>query len=188
MVGPEIKPRVKGINREHIFQAALNRWLRVALPAAPEAWFTGFDAGAHSDPRAGDRAKARGVKAGVPDMLVKYKAPETSPSISVWFELKAAPNKVVPDSDQARVIQLLRALGDEVHVIYSILEAHTALRCAGVPLLATAISANVADMRWKAEVEKQEFARTRAAPRLRKASSPSLKPAIFPFEPVTDEG
>lgn len=90
------------INREHILQVALVRFVREAVSAPHE--FMSFDRGKAAGQWSHMREKARGVKAGTPDvlLLVEGKAP-------IWCELKAPGNK--PTEQQVDIGNRLMAVG-----------------------------------------------------------------------------
>lgn len=73
---------------EHALQAQVVRFFEAAL-RAPTVW-TGLDAGAGKMTKAAaGMRKARGVKAGWPDLLVMHPAPEGKGTLVVGIELKA---------------------------------------------------------------------------------------------------
>lgn len=73
---------------EHALQVQVAQFLAVAL-RAPTTW-TGLDAGAGKMTRASaGRRKARGVRAGWPDLLVMHPAPEGKGTLVIGIELKA---------------------------------------------------------------------------------------------------
>jgi hypothetical protein len=92
----------KPINREHILQVALVRFVRDAVSAPHE--FLAFDRSKAAGQFSHMREKARGVRAGTPDtlLLVEGKAP-------IFCELKAPGNK--PTEQQIDMGDRLMAVG-----------------------------------------------------------------------------
>jgi hypothetical protein len=90
------------INREHILQVALVRFVRDAVSAPHE--FLAFDRSKAAGQFSHMREKARGVRAGTPDtlLLVEGKAP-------IFCELKAPGNK--PTEQQIDMGNRLMAVG-----------------------------------------------------------------------------
>lgn len=117
------------INREHILQVALVRFVREAVSAPHE--FMSFDRGKAAGQWSHMREKARGVKAGTPDvlLLVEGKAP-------IWCELKAPGNK--PTEQQVDMGNRLMAVGCWWSWVTSVSTFHEWVRSIGVELRANA--------------------------------------------------
>jgi VRR-NUC domain len=117
------------INREHILQVALVRFVREAVSAPHE--FMSFDRGKAAGQWSHMREKARGVKAGTPDvlLLVEGRAP-------IWCELKAPGNK--PTEQQIDMGNRLMAVGCWWSWVTSVSTFHEWIRSIGVELRANA--------------------------------------------------
>lgn len=117
------------INREHILQVALVRFVRESVSAPHE--FMSFDRGKAAGQWSHMREKARGVKAGTPDvlLLVEGKAP-------IWCELKAPGNK--PTEQQIDMGNRLMAVGCWWSWVTSVSTFYEWIRSIGVELRANA--------------------------------------------------
>lgn len=117
------------INREHILQVALVRFVREAVSAPHE--FMSFDRGKAAGQWSHMREKARGVKAGTPDtlLLVEGKAP-------IFCELKAPGNK--PTEQQIDMGNRLMAVGCWWSWVTSVSTFYEWIRSIGVELRANA--------------------------------------------------
>ena len=117
------------INREHILQVALVRFVREAVSAPHE--FMSFDRGKAAGQWSHMREKARGVKAGTPDvlLLVEGKAP-------IWCELKAHGNK--PTEQQTDMGNRLMAVGCWWSWVTSVSTFYDWIRSIGVEVRANA--------------------------------------------------
>lgn len=119
----------RSINREHILQVALVRFVREAVSAPHE--FMSFDRGKAAGQWSHMREKARGVKAGTPDvlLLVEGKAP-------IWCELKAHGNK--PTEQQIDMGNRLMAVGCWWSWVTSVSTFYEWIRSIGIELRANA--------------------------------------------------
>lgn len=117
------------INREHILQVALVRFVREAVSAPHE--FMSFDRCKAAGQWSHMREKARGVKAGTPDvlLLVEGKAP-------IWCELKAHGNK--PTEQQTDMGNRLMAVGCWWSWVTSVSTFYGWIKSIGVDLRANA--------------------------------------------------
>lgn len=149
------------INREHILQVALVRFVREAVSAPHE--FMSFDRGKAAGQWSHMREKARGVKAGTPDvlLLVEGKAP-------IWCELKAPGNK--PTEQQIDMGNRLMAVGCWWSWVTSVSTFREWIRSIGVELRANAeflamhADASVASVIARAEVARGKAPRSYKAP------------------------
>ena len=122
---------MKPEERLHI---AVRQFLDLAL-MWPTFW-TSIDAGAGKlSKRAAGMAKARGVKAGLPDVWVFH--PERALVRAVAIELKAGKGRLSPA--QIEVIGLLKTAGIRCGVARSIEDVESILRANSVPIRATAV-------------------------------------------------
>ena len=110
---------------EHALQRAVAEFLDLALPAS--AFWTSIDAATRSAIE-GQQKKARGVKPGIPDVLIVCKP------ITLWIELKARTGSV--QETQRRVMRALIANGHQWYVARSVAEVETILIRCGIPLRA----------------------------------------------------
>lgn len=131
-------------------QQACATFLSAVLPR--DAYWTSVDAGQGAmNLRSAQMRKARGVKAGVPDVLVCYRG---------WLyclELKATAGKV-SEIQQITHAQI-REAGGQVSVCRSIEEVERALRHWGIPLRGTTLTAQDRDA-WVQAAPKKPRART----------------------------
>lgn len=138
------------INREHILQVALVRFVREAV-AAPHQ-FLAFDRSKASGAFSHMREKARGVRAGTPDTLLIV---ENKPVI--WCELKAPGNKPTPE--QIAMGDNLMALGCWWSWVTSVDAYFEWIRSIGVEMRANAeFLAMHADAGVRTKIEKAEAA------------------------------
>lgn len=101
-------------------------FLSKALP--PEAYWTSIDVGRSKSAHEGQLRKARGVRAGIPDVLIAYRG------TTLWLEIKAAtylsePQKLTRDA--------LIANGHHWALVRSPEDVEAACLAAGIPLRAT---------------------------------------------------
>ena len=119
--------RARPVQREHALQAAVASYLTVALPEG--AWFSSIDH-AKRGPIEGARLKRRGVKRGLPDVVIFWHA-------DIWIELKVKGNK--PNDGQLRVGGRISRSGGEWCWVRSVEELELFLRTIGVPLRASCL-------------------------------------------------
>jgi hypothetical protein len=104
-------------------------YLRLALPERhPDVWWTGVDHANAKSRMTGALRKARGVKAGIPDLHVLYRGR------SIWIELKA-PTGSVSDEQIAQRMFIERA-GGFWHEARSTVEVQDILLGHGIRLMA----------------------------------------------------
>lgn len=116
------------IDKEHILQGHLVRWVREAVPGAE---FFAFDRSAAYGQWSHARQKARGVRKGTPDTVLCL---VDSPPI--WCELKAPGEK--PDEDQEKIGERLCTIGHHWFWATSIQQYHEELARYGVPMVGNA--------------------------------------------------
>ena len=130
---------------EHRLQMATATFLAAVLPC--DSYWTSVDAGqGRMDVRAGQMRKARGVKAGVPDVLVCYRG------MLYCIELKASKGRL--SETQHMTIGQIHEAGGKVEVCHSIEEVETALRGWDIPLRGTTLTAQQRDERLAAAPKK----------------------------------
>ena len=107
-------------------ESALHRAVAQYLSAVllPPAWFTTFPAGGGGKVRGG-QLKARGLRAGVPDILIVYEG------IARFIELKSDKGRLSPEQKQCH--DMLRAAGAWVSVCRSLDHVELALRAWEIP-------------------------------------------------------
>ena len=126
-------------------QQACATFLAAVLPR--DSYWTSVDAGqGRMDVRAGQMRKARGVKAGVPDVLVCYRG------TLYCIELKASKGRL--SETQHMTIAQIREAGGQVSVCHSVEEVETALRAWDIPLRGTTLTAQQRDDRLAAAPKK----------------------------------
>ncbi len=108
---------------ENDLQVQVAQALHYALP--PDAWFTSIDHATKSEAEWQKKAR-RGVKAGVPDLVVLCRGK------CVWIELKVGSNR--PSDMQKLVAGQILCAGHEWFVCWSLDEVVDALVGAGIPL------------------------------------------------------
>lgn len=141
---------------EHRLQAWTDRLIdRVVLPPM---WTTGVDHAHQTTDNARARARARGVKSGIPDVYVC----QGEPRQSVWIELKRGRNST--SGAQNDVHAALGACGVPVFVAYDLREVLSALRAAGFRLHPNAFN-----------IGEELMARLDASDREAKAKAPGPK-------------
>lgn len=110
---------------EHALQVRVAAYLEVAL--AGVAWWSGVDHGAgRLAPSVAGLRKARGVKPGIPDIVVLWRGR------LIGIELKAGAGRV--STEQEALAAEWRAHGATWSVARSLAEVEAALRAAGVPV------------------------------------------------------
>lgn len=110
---------------EHVLQIAVAQYLDRALP--PDAFWTSIDS-AGRGPIAGARMKRRGVKRGLPDILILWS------SVTLWIELKSRKGRVSEQQDDFGW-HAIRA-GHHWHVCRSVDDLASRLAEYGIPLRA----------------------------------------------------
>jgi hypothetical protein len=120
---------------EHDLQKAVAQYLAVAL--RPPTFWSSLDHGAGKMARASaGLRKARGVKAGLPDVLIMSPVDDTGVLV-LGIELKSEKGSL---SDEQRTVQAaFRACEANYKVCRSIEEVELALREVGIPYRATAL-------------------------------------------------
>lgn len=130
---------------EHRLQMATATFLAAVLPC--DSYWTSVDAGQGAmNIRAAQMRKARGVKAGVPDVLVCYRG------MLYCIELKASKGRL--SETQHMTIGQIHDAGGKVEVCHSIEEVETALRAWDIPLRGTTLTAQQRDERLAAAPKK----------------------------------
>lgn len=118
-------------NLEHELQVAVAQYLAVAL-RPPTIW-TSLDAGAGKmNPVTAALRKARGVKAGWPDILVIHPGRMPKMATALGIELKADAGKM--SNAQVAIAGAMREAGAEYVVCRSIDDVVEVLAEAGIPL------------------------------------------------------
>jgi hypothetical protein len=119
------QPKKRNVQREHIFQAVVDRFLdRVVLPPM---WTTGINHENELTDNARARARGRGVKGGVFDIYICQ-----ARGMSLWLECKWGSNK--PSDAQQTVWRQLTACGISAGYCWSINDVLNGLRFAGFSL------------------------------------------------------
>lgn len=113
------------IQREHILQKHIKLFVRDAVAARHE--FFAFDRTQNTGQFSHMRQKARGVRKGTPDTLLRVQG-----IVPIWCELKAPGNK--PDADQCAMGAALTALGDLWFWCDNVLDYYDHLYGHGVPM------------------------------------------------------
>lgn len=111
---------------EHALQCAVAGFLNHALPIG--SFWTSIDHATKSASE-GEKKKRRGVKRGVPDVLIVV------PNRTIWIELKAPKGRV--SEAQLQVKDSLELNGHHYYVAKSVAEVEGILRDISVPLRAT---------------------------------------------------
>jgi hypothetical protein len=116
---------------EHGLQVAVARFLDLCLD--PErTWWSAIDHGAGKmSKRSAGMMKARGVKRGLPDIILMWKTPDTHSHL-IGIELKANTGKV--SSAQEDVCMAWMTFSNVVYLAFSLEDVHAILVQCGVPL------------------------------------------------------
>ena len=120
---------------EQVLQVAVAKYLALAL--RPPTWWTSIDHGVGKlGPAEAGLRKARGVQAGIADMLVLHPAgmPNMAVTRVIWIELKAGRGKT--SEAQKDFHDRVMACGCLLLIARSIEEVDWFLRREGVPLYA----------------------------------------------------
>lgn len=120
---------------EHALHQAVAQYLRLAL--RPPVYWTSIDHGAGKmSLAAAARAKARGVKAGLPDILVFVPRDGGGASVVIGIELKTPVGRL--STAQKETHEQMTAAGARCRVARSLEHVEDILRANGVPLHARA--------------------------------------------------
>ncbi len=114
---------------EWSLQRAAAAFLGKALPA--EAYWTSIDMGRSTSAAQGQLRKLRGVRAGIPDMLIVWRG------VTLWCELKIDTRPTALSPAQVTTRDALLANGHCWELCRSIEDVEAACRAAGIPLRAT---------------------------------------------------
>ena len=143
------------VMREWRLQRAIVTYLSKALPET--AYFSSIDIGSAGSAHQGALRRARGVKAGLPDLLVAFAGR------ALWLEIKngsslSEPQKLTRDA--------LRANGHAWALVRSLEDVEAACAEAGIPLRATvsAISDRIAEQRARLPAKRKAAPRTPGGP------------------------
>lgn len=117
--------RRRNAQPERALQEAVASFLDRALP--PDAFWTSIDS-AGRGARDGAKMKRRGVKRGLPDVML------LASGLTLWIELKSAKGRLSKPQEQFHC--LARNYGHEVAVCRSVAEVENVLRYLGVQLWA----------------------------------------------------
>jgi hypothetical protein len=110
---------------EHGLQVGVVRLLQLVLDP-DRTWWSAIDHAAHLSARYGADRKRRGVKRGLPDILI------LTATAVVGIELKAKKGRITPE--QLEVATEWRRLGLFYEVARSLREVQDILECYGVPM------------------------------------------------------
>lgn len=128
---PDPKSPRRNIQREHIFQAIVDRFLdRIVLQPF---WTTGINHENELTDNARSRARGRGVKGGVPDVYIAQ-----IPGRSAWIELKWGSNQL--SGPQTDVRRQLTACGIPIFSAWSMDDVLAALLTADFSLHGNAVN------------------------------------------------
>jgi len=146
--------RPRNVQREWQLQRAIAVYLSKALP--PEAYWTAIDVGSAGSAQAGQLRKARGVRAGLPDMLIVYSG------IVLWLEIKAGTQLSLA---QQLTRDALTANGHWWALARCPEDVEQACILAGIPLRATfsAIHQRIAEQQAHLPAKRKRAARPRKA-------------------------
>lgn len=118
-------PRKRAFQSEHVLQMACADFLDRALP--PDAFWTSIDS-AGRGARDGARMKRRGVRKGVPDVLVMWR------DKTLWIELKSAKGRW--PVHQVKFSIAANAAGHRYRLCRSLIEVQEAAEHFEIPLRA----------------------------------------------------
>lgn len=149
------------ILREHIYQKALHTWAREYVREPKQ--FLSFDRAKPGGKFSHAREKARGVKAGTPDTMLRV------PDIpAIWWECKAVGQR--PDEQQGQMGRHLVSLGDHWGWGTTVVAYAEWLWLLGVPLLdGWKAAAERADASVLAMIEAAEMRKGKLPSRIREA-------------------
>jgi hypothetical protein len=144
------------VQREWTLQRSCAAFLSKALPA--DAYFTSIDMGRSTSAAQGQLRKLRGVRAGVPDMLVVYAGK------TLWCELKV---DTALSAAQIVTRDALRANGHVWELCRSPEDVEAACNTAGIPLRATLgdIRTRIAEQNERLPAKAKRVSQRKAVPR-----------------------
>ena len=153
---------------EWSLQRSVAALLSKALP--PEAYWTSIDVGRSKSEREGALRRQRGVKPGIPDMLIVWNG------ATLWLELKAGSSLSAPQAITAR---LLRANGHLWELCRSPEDVEAACRAAGIPLRATLgeIRTRIAEQNERLPAKPKRARAAKAGPRFAGGKGFARRPA-----------
>jgi hypothetical protein len=126
----EKKPRTKPKRIEDKIHVSIAKALKAILPTSV-VWWSNESRGVGF--KEGSRRKARGVKAGVPDMEFHFRGVRSPHLTAVFIELKRPGGETSNEQDE--MLARLREAGAVVHVCHSLDEVLEALEGAGCPMM-----------------------------------------------------
>ena len=139
---------------EHRLQMAVAAFLSASLDI--HTYWTAVDAGQGAmNIRAGQLRKARGVKAGVPDVIVIHNG--------TFHGIELKTEKGRTSDTQSHAHEQIRAAGGRVCVCRSVADVEVALRHWFVPLKATTLTAQERDARLAVPPKPAKVGKPRAA-------------------------
>lgn len=121
-------PGKRAFQSEHVLQIAVADYLDRALP--PDAFWTSIDS-AGRGARDGARMKRRGVKRGLPDIMILAGAPN---HYTIWLELKSVTGSITKEQKAFH-----RIAAEHAHIYFvcrSVDAVETNLTTCGIPLRA----------------------------------------------------
>lgn len=116
------KPRKRPIQREDELLSQFFQWLQLQYPKVYEVTFHPANE-RKTSPQAGARLKRKGVKSGVPDVVMPYR---TAKHPGLFAEFKVKGNKLT--ETQSTYLNKVKAQGFHTTVWYSIEQAQTELK------------------------------------------------------------
>jgi len=142
------------VQREWTLQRSIAAYLSKALP--PEAYWTAIDVGSAGNAHAGQLRKARGQKAGLPDLLIVYLG------ATLWCEIKSGTQLSLA---QQLTRDALRLNGHCWALARCPEDVEQACRDVGIPLRATfgQIHARIAEQDARLPTRKKRAPRARAS-------------------------
>jgi len=146
--------RPPNTQREWQLQRAIAVYLSKALP--PDAYWSAIDIGSAGSAQAGQLRKARGVRAGLPDMLIVYLG------ATLWCEIKSGTQLSLA---QQLTRDALTANGHQWALVRCPEDMELACRDVGIPLRATfsQIHARIAEHNERLPAKKKRAPRARAS-------------------------
>jgi hypothetical protein len=115
---------------EHSLQIAVAHMLALVLDPA-KTWWSALDHAAQLSPRYGAERKRRGVKRGLPDVMVLAQGKQQV-ALLIGIELKAPKGSLSPDQKEVRDAWI--AMGHQYHVARSLEEVQDILDHCHVPM------------------------------------------------------
>lgn len=146
------------MNTQHEWQLQRSCAAFLSKALSPEAYWTSIDMGRSTSAAQGQLRKMRGVKAGVPDVLIVWMG------VTLWCELKVGAS-LSPAQETTR--DLLRMNGHRWSLCRSPEEIEAACRDAGIPLRATLgeIRDRIADQNERLPTKRKRVTGSKATPR-----------------------